>query len=338
MKHVSFAAAMSLLLVASLLGAAAARPGDVSAADWEREAKVPAAVRTVADAFRILPSKVAEVFPSFFPEEDNPAEPETEGETESLGTVIYPVERVAYLDASKNKKELITDPFAPRNDYDKDLFVLSNGRMEYRGEGYRSRLGIDVSHHQGLIDWERVAAAGIEFAILRIGYRGYGPEGKVREDSLFERNLKGAKEAGLDVGVYFFAQAVTVEEAGEEAAFVLDILDGRELALPVVYDPESVVDASARTDGVPGEQFTVNTRVFCDMVKAAGYQPMVYANLRWEDEFLDMAALADVPMWYADYEEKPQSPYCFDFWQYTSHGYVAGIGGRVDMDVQLVPE
>jgi GH25 family lysozyme M1 (1,4-beta-N-acetylmuramidase) len=197
-------------------------------------------------------------------------------------------------------------------------------------------LGVDVSHHQHYIDWEKVKAQGYEFAILRIGYRGYGKTGSLNRDKEFERNLQNAHAAGLDVGVYFFAQAINEEEAREEAELVLEILNGRSLELPVVYDPESILDAEARTDNVSGEQFTKNTQVFCEIIKNAGYEPMVYSNMLWEAYELDLTQLQGIPVWYADYEPLPQTPYHFEYWQYTNEGTVDGISGGVDLNIQMM--
>ena len=196
--------------------------------------------------------------------------------------------------------------------------------------------GFDISHHQGDIDWEQVKAAGYEFAILRIGYRGYGEEGTLNADEKFEQNMENARKAGIDVGVYFFSQAVNEEEAKEEADFVLEHLKGQELQMPVVYDPEHILEDEARTDGVTGEQFTQNAKVFCKEIEEAGYDAMIYSNMLWEAYELDLEKLLDYPVWYADYEELPQTPYKFTMWQYSSTGSVAGIEGNVDLNIQLL--
>lgn len=140
------------------------------------------------------------------------------------------------------------------------------------------------------------------------------------------------------MGVYFFAQAINEEEAKEEAEFVLEHIAGYELQLPVVYDPESILDDEARTDDVSGEQFTKNTEVFCSMIEEAGYQPMIYSNMLWEAYELNLEYLEGYPIWYADYEPLPQTPYHFDFWQYTNEGSVDGIEGRTDLNIQLIPK
>lgn len=139
-------------------------------------------------------------------------------------------------------------------------------------------LGIDVSTYQGEIDWEQVALSGIDFAMIRLGLRGY-TQGGIRMDSMFERNIDEALAAGLDVGVYFFSQAVSVQEAEEEADFVLGQLEGYTLTYPVVFDWESVSDASARTNHMDAEEVTRCAAAFCDKIAAAGYTPMIYVNL-----------------------------------------------------------
>ena len=175
-----------------------------------------------------------------------------------------------------------------------------------------------------------------EFAILRIGYRGYGEEGTLNADEKFEQNMENARKAGIDVGVYFFSQAVNDEEAKEEADFVLEHLKGQELQMPVVYDPEHILEDEARTDGVTGEQFTQNAKVFCKEIEKAGYDAMIYSNMLWEAYELDLEKLLDYPVWYADYEELPQTPYRFSMWQYSSTGIVPGIEGNVDLNIQLL--
>lgn len=242
-----------------------------------------------------------------------------------------------FVDVCQQEYLYFTDPAVARHAYDREAFVRDGDRLFYTDrQGCKSRLGVDVSHHQGKIDWKQVKAAGYEFAFLRIGYRGYGEEGKLCADREFENNIKGAQEAGLDVGVYFFAQAVNEAEALEEAAFVLELLKDYELQLPVVYDPESILDAKARTDNVTKGQFTKNAAAFCEAVKKAGYEPMIYCNMLWQAFKLDLAQLSAYPIWYADYEAAPQTPYQFTFWQYSNTANVPGIEGDADVDIQMI--
>lgn len=223
----------------------------------------------------------------------------------------------------------------PVNTYQAESFYLENGRMQTRDEGLRLVQGIDVSAHQGVIDWKQVAGDGVEFAILRAGYRGY-TVGNVKEDKMFSLNLAGAKKEGLSVGVYFFSQAITPAEALEEAELVLKLLDGCPLELPVVYDWENINDKDARTNGLDQETLTACARAFCDRVAQAGYQPMLYVIQHWAYKRYDLSRLADIPLWFAQYQEQPDFYYDFKLWQYTSKGSVRGIQGNVDRDVLLL--
>ena len=163
-------------------------------------------------------------------------------------------------------------------------------------------------------------------------------EGRLNADRNFESYYQGAKAAGLDVGVYFFAQAVNETEAVEEADYVLELLNQRPIDLQVIYDPESIEDDSARTDGISGEQLTKNSIAFTDRIRAAGYQPGIYANMKWQTGLLDMAALKGIPMWCADYEPLPQTPYHYEYLQYSESGQVPGIVGNVDLDLMIRKE
>ena len=173
---------------------------------------------------------------------------------------------------------------------------------------------------------------GRKSAII-LGYRGYAKEGTLNEDEKFEENLKGAKAAGLKVGVYFFSQATTQEEAEEEAAFVKKLLGKTKLDLPVIYDPERISAEEARTDEITGKDFTGFALAFCGKIEKAGYEAGIYSNMYWEAFEFDLAQLEEYPIWYADYEDTPQTPYRFTFWQYSEEGTVDGIDGPVDLDL-----
>ncbi len=196
--------------------------------------------------------------------------------------------------------------------------------------------GIDVSKYQKQIDWEAVAEDGIEYVIIRLGYRGYGTAGNMRVDDYFAANLEGAKAAGLDVGVYFFTQAITEEEAVEEANFVLNALQGAELDLPVYFDIESITYDTGRLDSadLTAEEHTANCEAFCETIEAAGYDAGIYANTYWLTELLDTEYLEEkYPIWFANY--RFETPYEGDYhmWQYTSSAEIAGIEGYVDRNV-----
>lgn len=264
--------------------------------------------------------------------------PQVQEATDKPYAVYDLEEEWIFVDRIGNEYILLVDAQANLIQYDTWGFYYENGRPHYDGEGYRARLGVDVSYYQDDIEWERVKKDGMEFAIVRIGYRGYGAAGTLNADTAFEKHMKGARDAGLDVGVYFFAQAINEQEAIEEAEYVLELLKGRELDLPVVYDPETVLEPGARTAGVSREQFTKNAKAFCDTIEDAGYDSMIYCNMLWQAFELDMSELKDYKIWYADYEPYPQTPYHFDMWQYTYQGSVDGISGNVDINMQMIKE
>lgn len=208
--------------------------------------------------------------------------------------------------------------------------------FEYDGEYLRLidgeyRRGIDVSVYQGEIDWTQVAEAGMEFAMIRLGYRGYST-GKLVEDANFRANLEGARAAGLDVGVYFFSQAVSVAEAVEEAEFVLDILDGTELDMPLVYDWE-YIDEEARTAEMDRRTLTDCSAAFLEMVEEAGYEPMLYYNTHQVRQFLHLSELEQYDCWLALYSDQMTFPYRIKMWQYTCTGTVPGIEGSCDINL-----
>ena len=197
-----------------------------------------------------------------------------------------------------------------------------------------SLLGIDVSIHQNEIDWEKVKAAGIDFAMIRLGYRGYG-SGEAQIDENFLKNVQGADAAGINVGVYFFSQAITTDEAIEEAQIVVDNLDGLNITYPVVYDWEIIYDDDARTDNVPVDTLTDCCVAFCEAIKSKGYTPMVYQNKRTTMFKLDLSRLTDYDFWLAEYNDEPTYYYDFTMWQYTSTGTVPGIEGDVDLNISF---
>lgn len=221
-----------------------------------------------------------------------------------------------------------------------DFTVNADGRVEYRPDGELSSFfGIDVSSHQKDIDWQLVREDDVEFAFLRIGYRGYGEEGNMKPDEYFEQNYTGASEAGIGVGVYFFSQAMTVEEAVEEANYVLELLDGRALDYPVVFDWETITGLPegehARTEDVTAQTLTLAAIAFCDTISAAGYEPMIYTNKKQAVLKFDLRKLTEYPVWFAYYDTTFDYCYKFDFWQY-GFGTVDGIVGDVDLNVAIL--
>ena len=219
--------------------------------------------------------------------------------------------------------------------FDAEKFrLLENGRMTYDDPAYDIFTGVDVSVFQGDIDWNAVASDGVSFAMLRLGGRGYG-EGTLYEDTNFVKNFKAASAAGLLIGVYFFSQAVTVEEAVQEAKFVIGILNGTQLDLPVAFDWEHVDDTSARTFAIGADQVTSFAKAFCDTITEAGYQAIVYFNREHGYYNYELSLISDYFFWYAEYADRPSFVYDYHLWQYTEKGRVNGIAGNVDLNIAL---
>lgn len=195
--------------------------------------------------------------------------------------------------------------------------------------------GVDVSAHQGPVDWEQVRAAGMEFAMVRLGYRGY-TTGGVYTDEYARENLSGARKAGLKIGAYFYSQALTPEEAAQEAITCVGILKGMELDLPVVFDWE-YVSAEARTGIMDRDTLMACAEAFCSAIEAAGYEAMIYFNPSLAESLLELEALTEYRWWLAMYSDQMTWPHAVEMWQYTNSGTVPGIEGNVDINLWFPP-
>ena len=195
-----------------------------------------------------------------------------------------------------------------------------------------NRKGIDVSKYQGVIDWNKVKADGVEFAIIRVGYRGYG-SGALVEDSQFKNNIKGATAAGIKVGLYFYSQAINEQEAVDEAAMVLSLCKGYPISYPIFFDTEKVAGATGRADNISAAQRTANAVAFCNAIQSAGYSAGVYSYRDWFYYNLNFANIQKYKIWIAQYRTTLDFKYRYDIWQYSSSGTVNGISGRVDMNI-----
>ena len=223
----------------------------------------------------------------------------------------------------------------PVNEYDINSFYYDDyGRVWYDDDNYTSYQVIDVSYVQKDIDWEQVNADGIDHAMIRLGFRGY-ETGELRLDAYFEDNAKGARKAGVEAGVYFFSQAVSVEEAIEEAQFVVKNLKGKKLKGPVAFDMEPIEGAD-RISYLTSAEKTAIADAFLSYVKKKGYDVMLYGNPTWLNGNLDMTLLTDYDVWLAHYTDYTNYPYEFAMWQYTSTGYVEGVSNDVDLSVRIV--
>lgn len=215
--------------------------------------------------------------------------------------------------------------------YDMSNLYYEHGRAMYEDEVYQSVSGIDVSEFQGDIDWKAIKADGIDFVMIRLGFRG-SETGKLVLDSMFKENLKNAKRAGLDVGVYFFSQAVTPKEAIEEARYVMKHIRGKGVHYPVAFDMEPI-DGTERAAKLKKEEKTEIADAFCQIIDRNGHTPMIYGNPKWMRKHIDLSYLSDYDKWLAHYDDKTNYKSEFTMWQYTDSGTVDGIDGPVDMNL-----
>lgn len=245
----------------------------------------------------------------------------------------YPNELVVVSNGAFNFVPIRDD--LKKNDYAlENLNILEDGEVQYMQDGQVvSHKGIDVSKHQGNIDWTKVAADGVEFAFIRVGLRGYGTEGKLVEDEYFEQNVKGALQAGIKVGVYFYSQAITDEELLEEANLVLEKVKPYNIELPIVFDVEKVSGGKGRANELSVEERTRLTALFCQTIQDAGYKPMIYHNMEMGTLMLDLGQLEQYDKWFAYYNDDLCYPYAYKVWQYSEKGAVDGINEEVDLNI-----
>lgn len=248
-------------------------------------------------------------------------EKETEEDPEEIIATEEPTEEESWP----------TEPLVELNPY---------GTMDFQYDGRYLKLlegesitGIDVSAHQGAIDWEKVAASGVDFAMIRLAYRGYGT-GKIANDIYAQDNLEGAAEAGLKLGIYFFSQATSVEEAIEEANYVLRKMGGHDVTMPVVFDWEHVGVDDARTNDIYDKRLLTDCALaFLQTIEEAGYWPMIYFNTSQSRNLFYLDELEEYDFWLALYSNRMTFPYKVKMWQYTCTGKVPGVQGDCDINI-----
>jgi GH25 family lysozyme M1 (1,4-beta-N-acetylmuramidase) len=255
-----------------------------------------------------------------------------DGSTLKMLREIFP-ENLIYYDEKQYVFAPVLDEVQKHSLLPENFVETQDGEMQYVENGVvTSHKGIDVSKYQGEIDWDKVKADGVEYAFIRLGLRGY-ESGQIVPDEYFDQNMRGANNSGVMAGVYFFTQAVTVDEALEEAAYVIENIADYDVPYPVVFDVEMIDGANGRANSLTKEERTDITIAFCEAVKQAGYTPMVYGNVKCFTKLLDMTRLEDYEKWYAFYDNYMYMPYNVSCWQYTEKGTVDGISGKVDMNI-----
>lgn len=231
---------------------------------------------------------------------------------------------------------VLISPYLPKHEYDFTRLVCQSDLMKYYENGKQvSFVGVDVSKDQDYIDFGKVRKAGINFVMIRVGARGYGT-GQLIVDEYFAENMKRAADAGLDVGVYFSSQAITEEEAIEEANLVLESLGEYTVSYPVAFDMEFVPNDTARIDALSKSERTNIAKAFLDTVEAAGYKTILYGNKEWLIKEIDMSKLTAYDVWLAQAADIPDYPYKFSMWQYSTQGSVDGIAGPVNLNISFI--
>ncbi len=227
----------------------------------------------------------------------------------------------------------------PVNSYKLENFYIEDGYMAYHDdEGNKlSHLGVDLSYHQENVDFAALKESGVEFVMLRCGYRGYS-EGGLVKDEKFDEYAAACNEYGIPLGVYFFTQAVSVEEAVREAEFTIDLIREYDISYPVALDTEYVSEKGARTNN---EEIDEDLRsemciAFCRKISEAGYYPMIYASENWIRRDLNYEALQEYDFWAPQYLEENDFMYDFTIWQYTERGFIKGVDEEVDLDISMV--
>lgn len=240
------------------------------------------------------------------------------------------------INDSGEEEWVLISPYLDTHNYDFTNLVCQSELMRYYEDGKEiSYVGVDISKYQDYIDFNKVKKAGIDFCMIRVGARGYGT-GQLILDERFQENIKRATDAGLDIGVYFFSQAITTEEAIEEANMVLEYISDYEVTYPVAFDMEYIENDTARVEQLSKNEKTEIAVAFMETIRAAGYTPMLYGKKEWLIKKLDLTELESYDVWLSQYEDIPDYPYEFTMWQYTNQGTVEGISGKVDLNISFI--
>ncbi|MCR5238042.1 MAG: glycoside hydrolase family 25 protein [Lachnospiraceae bacterium] len=225
----------------------------------------------------------------------------------------------------------------PKNDLiNEDFSMVSGNRLVYSQSGHNvSHFGIDVSKYNGTISWNSVKKQGVEFALIRVGARGYS-SGNIVLDEKLQENIKGCRENGIDVGVYFFSQAINTNEAIEEASYCVASLSGNAIRYPIIFDSEKVLNDSYRTENLSSTERTEIFKAFAEVVKAYGYTPMFAGTKEQLARNVDLVNMKEYDIWLLDTGEKTDYPYRYSIRQYSDKGKINGIDGDVDLNICLI--
>jgi GH25 family lysozyme M1 (1,4-beta-N-acetylmuramidase) len=256
---------------------------------------------------------------------------------EATGDKEYDKDNYYAIEDDNGKKtyyEIIKD--MPRNDYNlENNLINENGLLTYKDSKRESVKGVDLSKYNGTVDFAKLKEAGVGFAMLRLASRGYG-SGKISLDEKFVEYAQNAQVAGIQIGAFFYSQAVNENEAVEEANYIVGAISGFNVKYPVAIDIERVSGDEARTDKLTNKERTSIVKMFCDTVKGYGYKPIIYASSEMLVGGLDLKELQDYDVWLADEKIPTEYPYRFGMWQYNTKGHIDGITGDIDLDISFI--
>lgn len=240
--------------------------------------------------------------------------------------------------ADGTEEWVLINPYLTKNTYDYTNLSESANIRKYTENGKKiSYVGADVSKHDGEVNFDRMRTAGVDYVMIRLGARGYAT-GQLTLDEYFMENIEAAIEAGLDVGVYFYSQAITAEEATQEANFVVQNLEPyrANIKYPVAFAMETITNDQARTDTLSRMDKTTIASTFLGCIQAAGYVPMLYGNKEYLIKSVDMTQLQNYDVWLAQEQDVPDYPYQYTMWQYTTSGVLNGIKGDASLNICFV--
>lgn len=226
--------------------------------------------------------------------------------------------------------------YLPKSTLDVTNLESQKNIMKYFTDGKQtSYMGVDVSKYNSYVDYNALKNAGVQYVMIRVGARGY-QSGKISMDEYFADNIQQATQAGLPVGLTFYSQAVSVQEAQEEAQTVLGSIGSYKITYPIAFDMEHADNDTSRIDTLTVDQKTAITKAFCDAIKKAGYVPIIYGNKEWLIKEINLTKLTDYDVWLSQQEDTPDYPYKFSMWQYSASGTIDGISGNADLNISLV--
>lgn len=316
-----------------------AQTGNMQQAENQQTAKYPDTQDLITgstlspsdlDFWDMYPEPTASPVPSADPsKQDGKKETtDTEPSTDGKHTLV--------MNRDGKEEWVLISPYLPKHEYDFTKLVCQSDLMKYYQDGkLTSYVGVDVSKYQDYVDFLKVKKSGVDYVMLRVGARGYG-SGQIVLDDYFADNIKRATDAGLQIGVYFTSQAVTEEEAIEEANIVLDNIKDYQISYPVAFDMSFVENDTARIESVSRSDKTKITKAFLDTIAAAGYKTLLYGDKEWLIKEIDLSKLSAYDVWLSQMSDVPDYPYRFTMWQYANDVSIDGIAGYANMNISFI--